>query len=133
MRSFFSHQNNPWWWRQWQAPKPWIPNPFSYDRPFYILLHYVCFSLSMEQLDRCDILTFIQFFSYIQRCFSLAAKSLAFVHFRVYIFLSFDYKLTEVKSIETSKIKPFSSGDKLYIASKLVPWTSWYSSLLQIA
>jgi len=31
------------------------------------------------------------------------------IQFRVYTLLSFDYKLTEVKCIETRKIKPFSS------------------------
>ena len=84
-------------------------NPFSYDRPFHILLDYGCFSLSMEQLGHCDILTFIQFFSYIKRSFILTANSLAFNQFRLYVLLPFDYKLIEVKSIETLKIKPFSS------------------------
>ena len=64
-----------------------------------------------QQLHHCDSLTCLQYFSYIRRCFSLTANSLAFIQFRVYTFLSFDYKLTEVKSIETSKIIPFSSAN----------------------
>jgi hypothetical protein len=95
-----------------------------FDIPLYTSPHYGRFTLSIEQRDHCDNLTFTQFFSYIQRCFSLTANTLVFILFTVYTLLSLDYKLAEVKSIETSKIKPLSSVDNqtLYcIQTRAIP------------